>query len=463
MATANPPAFIEALQKPADSHFIALYLRRFLRARPFADTVAKFLDGQFTSLVHLAVDYPPQRVVYMVRFPLKAVASDALPDERLAQIIFGLFLLHSDAGLARGRGASPTEFRQAVCAAFRAFQKAVGIDLLRGGGLDFAGPDATTEAVSSFVAPLPLLPLQVLTIVMPRIAALRATPHEGPACLALAGLLAAFAASATPAAVRFTQTLIGDFLAFPDAVAFSAVPSAGSALSFEALKKLSNDDLGRILTIVIGGIKVDGTRALDLLLNITRAAPVLFLVRNGRALLDAVGGAGPLADVRVLNVVGELAKRVPTPAWFVGPGHISFQSLIPLMVSADPRLQQRAFGIFAVLIFGSVRDVDQRLLFASLMPLFCAEARAQGYAAMAASLLTELQRAEKVGRDAVELLGCVTEPMVAIGGAEKTVAAVLKFLAKVARGDDAGSAALAIALIRRLSAPRHGSIIRTPD
>jgi hypothetical protein len=33
-------------------------------------------------------------------------------------------------------------------------------------------------------------------------------------------------------------------------------------------------------------------------------------VRNGRAVLDALGSADALADVRLLNVVGELANDI---------------------------------------------------------------------------------------------------------------------------------------------------------
>jgi hypothetical protein len=96
--------------------------------------------------------------------------------------------------------------------------------------------------------------------------ALGATLHEVFACLsvclAVAALLCAFAHSGTPAAVRFTQTLLADFLAFPDTAAFSAIAYAAPAFEFKSLKRLSSDELDRILTIVIGGVKTDSQRAL---------------------------------------------------------------------------------------------------------------------------------------------------------------------------------------------------------
>jgi hypothetical protein len=294
---------------------------------------------------------------------------------------------------------------------------------------------------------------------------LHQTVHEGTACLAFAVLLGNGAHG---------QLLLSEFLSFPDRVAMAAIAPARAAFSFESLQAFSNGDLARLLAIAIESIKqpskAELALSLELLLNIARAAPVDFIAQNGKAMLDAVGAivgtVCPLSDIWVLNVVGEIAKRGQNAAWFVPVSPVSFGALLPLVVSADPKVHQRALGIFAVSIFGVAprSAADPELIFASLMSLFCGiENSPAGYAAMALSFVKTLQKEEKVGREALGLLGAVARPLVAVGGCEQVVTSVFKFLAKRATADDSEVRVLAMTLMTQLAGSRHALVARRSD
>jgi hypothetical protein len=236
-------------------------------------------------------------------------------------------------------------------------------------------------------------------------------------------------------------------------------------LSFETLHELSPDDLSKVLQVSLDFLrrsrKSDVPQNLERLLNVLRAAPETFLVQNAAAIfggLNSVVGHRlcDLSSVGLLNVVGEAAKKVQDAAFFVQGDPISFHNLLPLVVADNHKVSQRAAGIFAVIIFGSVKEADPQLLFAALMSIFCGlQNDASGYVAMAGNLIDSVERAGEVKAEWIELLGNVMEPVLAVGDQSCVhgVAGFLKFLSKVAlREDEVGEKA--IGLMTRFGLPK---------
>jgi hypothetical protein len=169
-----------------------------------------------------------------------------------------------------------------------------------------------------------------------------------------------------------------------------------------------------------------------------------------------------LTSVELLNVVGELAKKGREPAWFIAAGPVSFSSLLPLFVSENQKVSERAIGIFAVVVLGSASNVELPLVFSSLMSVYVGiEHGSAGYIAMALSLIGTVAKGP-LNKDVLGLLGCVMEPVLAVGdpACSSTIASFIKFLKKVARDDDEETANVALALMTKFATPKQGFLAR---
>ena len=165
-----------------------------------------------------------------------------------------------------------------------------------------------------------------------------------------------------------------------------------------------------------------------------------------------------LGAIPMLNVIGELTKKVPEPSWFLKPDAISFHSLIPLTVDPSSKVSQRALGIFSFLIFNKESGFDAQLLFSSLMSIFCAiERDPSNYVAMALHLIEHLERSPSLSYSNLELLGHVMDPELSVGDANCNLGlqTLMNFLRKQSRSPNEEIATKAMSLMAHFATPKQ--------
>jgi hypothetical protein len=257
----------------------------------------------------------------------------------------------------------------------------------------------------------------------------------------------------------------------PEPAAAFATSFASPALAFESLRHFSPENLSRLLDITAKTARRATTsnshRCLELLLNVLRVASQAFATQNGREILAVLNAmltshASELTCIGLLNVVGELAKKSREPSWFLEHSPISFQTIVPLFVSETSSVRQRAIGIVAMVMLGSVQTVDLRLVFSSLMSLFVGkEGGSAGYVTMAGNLM-EIVASCPVRKEHLELLGPVFAPMASLGDAacSVAVAGLLNFLKKVAQTGEEDVGVLAMELMVEFAGTGQGFVAR---
>jgi hypothetical protein len=390
--------------------------------------------------------------------------------------MFGMLMLLSSLNFMRQRAVPINELRLQLFETFRIFQKNTGIDVVRKSDLDISTDELFFESISNYILFFPLLSHKVVELFVKHITALQKTPHNSTVCCVTAALLQNYWNSTA----KLSQTVLGLFLSvlhekgIPDSVVIHSIALGSAAFTFESIKEFSSENLQKLLVITIETAKrstrISISKSFEMLLNILRVAAPPFITQNASqilATLNAVISAKlcDLAYVGFLNVIGEFAKKVQDPASFLRPDPISFHSLLPLLISDDSKIQQRALGIFAVLIFGSVKAIDTKLLFSSLMSLFFGlDRETSRYVAMTTSLLDLIEREPIVKGEWLDLVGDVFEPVLAVSDANcvQGLSLLLRFLKKMARNQEIEISSKAMMLMAHFAKPKQGFVGKKP-
>jgi hypothetical protein len=481
MAVASPALFFDQLRSVPDNEFSQTYIRRFFRNPTFSAIAANGLSEQFIGLSRFIGKVGKEfeqfpRLLVMTKCHIRSFVIDGIPDEHFAQIMFGMLMLLSSLNFMRQRAVPINELRLQLLETFRIFQKNTGIDVVRKSDLDISTDELFFESISNFVSFLPLLSHKAVELFVKHIGTLQKTPHNSTLCCVTAALLQNYWNSTA----KLSQTVLNLFLSvlhekgIPDSVAIHSIALGSAAFTFESIKEFSTENLQKLLVITIKTAKrstrISISKSLEMLLNILRVAEQPFIAQHAGQILAALNAVisarrCDLAYVGFLNVIGEFAKKVQDPASFLKPDPISFHSLLPLLISDDPKIQQRALDIFAVLIFGSLKTIDIKLLFSSLMSLFFGlDRETTRYVAMATGLLEIIDREATVKGEWLDLLGDIMEPVLAVSDANclQGLMSFLKFLKKMAKNEDIEISSKAMILMAHFAKPKQGFVSKKP-
>jgi hypothetical protein len=478
LATPDPALFYEQLQSIPTSDFLRNYLSRFLRSPLFADAVGTALVQEILNLRSFNGKSRAElaqipRIVADFSLYVKVVVKEGMPAEKLGKAILAFVVLFSSLNLMRIAGNSPPA-KEFFGDAVRFFCRNMTATLSNSVELDRSDKASANQAffykeLSKFMAVLPLLPHPVIDGVVAHCHELEKTPHL-PTVFIVTGILAGYFANvATESGFKLRERI---FLLFFDlgkhgteiggAVSY-ALRGTRTAFSYENLVHFIPANLATLSNLCILDIQTlkSSIGILSILLNIARVADRAFLAANAARFHSAVGAAvssklAELGSVLVLNILGEIAKKLPDPSDFLKDSAVSFAALAPLLLSDNPEIQQRVSGIFQVVIIGRPTLSDLELVFPALMSLyFAAHGNSSGYNKLAASLLSDIAKSPAVKKEWIELLGQVMEPIRLIGDSVALLP-FLQLLKKLSKDENREITLLAVATMARFSVPKPG-------
>lgn len=478
LATSDTAAFYNQFLLAENNDFFNLYLHRFVHSPVFSESIASSILKQIGDLTSFVGERDSNfvllpRILLLLKYHIKYFVTESTPDERMASILFSLLILLSSVNNMRLKSTPYANLLVDVVKVFRVFADNTGIDLSNGEPVDVSNDDAYSQTLTNFVSFMPLMPYSLCDLFVDKVKLLQNTPHSVTACLVSAPLLRLFSSASSSDGKKLCDKILCLYLSllkhesFSDNVVIESVTRASSAFTFQALLTFTGDNLQKLLVITLDATssasKSGISKCMDMLLNIVRAANQQFLADNSSGILKALrqvikSGVMDLDAIPMLNVIGELVKKVKEPSWFVKPDIISFQSLIPLTVSPSQKVSQRALGIFAVVIFSKPEGYDLSLLFSSLMSVFFGiEQDTSNYVSMATHLIHYMRDLEVITREKLELLKYVMEPVLAVGDANCNLGIheFLKFLRTLSRSPDEEIATTSMSLMAHFATPKQ--------
>ena len=478
LATSDTTAFYNQFLLTDENEFSNLYLHRFVHSPTFSDAIAVALLKQLQDLTSFYgkrssdfVVFP--RMIMLLKYHVKYFVTESTPDERMASILFGILLLLSSINNMRSRSIPYADMQHALLKVFRVFSDNTGIDLANGQTVDLSSDEQYCQTLANFVSFMHLMSYSLANVFVDKLQALQKTHHSATACIVAASLLRLYSSAASEAGKKLSDKLLAFYLgllkqeSYPENIIIDSITRASTALTFEALLGFTADNLQKLLAITLEATaratKAGINRCIDMLLNILRAANTQFLTSHAKSILKCLNRVVKsktmeLGTVPMLNVIGELTKKVQDAAWFLKPDAISFYSLIPLAVDPSPKVSQRALGIFAVVIFNKASGFDAQLLFSSLMSIFCGiEHDTANYVAMAVHLVECLDKSPTLAYSDLELLGHVMDPVLAVSDANCNLGlqSLLNFLRKQSRSPREEIATKAMSLMAHFATPKQ--------
>ena len=478
LATADTTAFYDQFLLADSCEFSNLYLHRFVHSPTYSESIAASLLKQLHDLISFHgqrhsdfVMFP--RLILLLKYHVKYFVTESTPEERMASILFGLLMLLSSINNMRVRDIPYVDLLNSLVKVFRVFGDNTGIDLSNGQPIDVSSDELYCQTLANFVSFMHLMSYSLADIFVDKLGLLKNTHHAITACIVSSSLLRLFSSVASEAGKNLSDKILALYLSllknesYPDNIVINSVTRASSAFTFQSLLSFTGDNLQKLLVITLdatsNATKSGIEKCMDMLLNIIRAANTQFLSDNASGILKVLrqvikSKTMELEAIPMLNVIGELTKKVQEATWFLKPDTISFYSLIPLIVNPSPKVSQRALGIFAILIFSQPSGYDPQLLFSSLMSIFVGfEQDTAHYVSMAKHLIEHMTKSDIVTRDHLQILGYVMEPVLAVSDANCNLCTsdFLKFLRTQSHSPDEELATTAMSLMAHFATPKQ--------